>query len=166
MANWAYVENDVVKEVHETLPISWKNISGLNLSENNLEFLLSINWYPVEKQHQQYDKNLYFVSGLEHKFVFNKVVETLILKKSEDTIKTDNNENLRLLKESFLINFLQERNKRLRDTDWTQLADVQHKFNSDDINRWNNYRQALRDLPSQYRTNNVIDINLVKWPEM
>lgn len=36
-----------------------------------------------------------------------------------------------------------ERNKRLADTDWTQLAD-----NTADTNAWAAYRQALRDLPT------------------
>ena len=36
-----------------------------------------------------------------------------------------------------------ERNKKLADTDWTQLAD-----SSADATAWGTYRQALRDLPS------------------
>ena len=36
-----------------------------------------------------------------------------------------------------------DRNKRLADSDWTQLAD-----NSANTNAWAVYRQALRDLPS------------------
>ena len=36
-----------------------------------------------------------------------------------------------------------DRDKRLTDSDWTQLAD-----NTADTNAWAAYRQALRDLPS------------------
>ena len=36
-----------------------------------------------------------------------------------------------------------DRDKRLADSDWTQLAD-----NTADTNAWAAYRQALRDLPS------------------
>ena len=36
-----------------------------------------------------------------------------------------------------------DRNKRLADSDWTQLAD-----NTADTNAWAAYRQALRDLPN------------------
>ena len=36
-----------------------------------------------------------------------------------------------------------ERNKKLADTDWTQLAD-----SSANATAWGTYRQALRDLPS------------------
>ena len=37
------------------------------------------------------------------------------------------------------------RNHRLSDSDWTQLADV----NLANIEEWNTYRQALRDVTSQ-----------------
>ena len=37
-----------------------------------------------------------------------------------------------------------ERNKKLADTDWTQLAD-----STADATVWATYRQALRDVPSQ-----------------
>lgn len=39
--------------------------------------------------------------------------------------------------------FLQERNKRLSETDWTQSRDVSLANDAD----WITYRQALRDLP-------------------
>ena len=38
----------------------------------------------------------------------------------------------------------EDRNKRLADCDWTQLADSQV-----DKSAWATYRQALRDVPTQ-----------------
>ena len=38
------------------------------------------------------------------------------------------------------------RNGLLRDSDWTQLADV--PLDADEVAAWVTYRQALRDLPS------------------
>ena len=59
-----------------------------------------------------------------------------------------------------------ERNRRLAETDWTQLKDVDL-----DIIRerdWNNYRQALRDLPSKSNpkldSRGNLDISSVTWP--
>ena len=49
----------------------------------------------------------------------------------------------------------QERNKRIAETDWTQLKDIDL-----DINRertWINYRQELRDLPA--KSNPKLDSN-------
>ena len=59
-----------------------------------------------------------------------------------------------------------ERNRRLAETDWTQLKDVDL-----DIIRerdWNNYRQALRDLPdkSNPKLNSIgrLDMSSITWP--
>lgn len=52
-----------------------------------------------------------------------------------------------------------ERNLKLARTDWTQLSDVQARMSQAERDKWANYRQALRDLPS---TNE--DPNLWKWP--
>ena len=59
-----------------------------------------------------------------------------------------------------------ERNRRLAETDWTQLKDVDL-----DIIRerdWNNYRQALRDLPDKSNpkldSRGILDVSSVTWP--
>jgi len=69
------------------------------------------------------------------------------------------NEPFKLLRE--------ERNRRLAETDWTQLKDV----DSDIIRErnWKNYRQALRDLPSKStpKLNSFggLDMSSVNWPD-
>lgn len=50
------------------------------------------------------------------------------------------------------------RNKLLSESDWTQISDAPV-----DKQAWADYRQALRDLPSQYP--NLTDISEVVWPE-
>ena len=61
----------------------------------------------------------------------------------------------------------QERNKRIAETDWTQLKDIDL-----DIIRerdWKNYRQALRDLPSKSNPKlneyGDLDMKSVSWPD-
>lgn len=39
-----------------------------------------------------------------------------------------------------------QRNKKLRETDWTQLSDAPGGV---DVAAWRTYRQALRDLPAE-----------------
>ena len=74
-------------------------------------------------------------------------------------IELKKNEPFKLLRE--------ERNRRLAETDWTQLKDV----NSDIIRErnWKNYRQALRDLPSKStpKLNSFggLDMSSVNWPD-
>lgn len=68
------------------------------------------------------------------------------------------------IKRQKIRGIIQERNKRIAETDWTQLADVY----MDDITRskWNNYRRQLRDVPNTGITydENFTPVN-VNWPE-
>lgn len=67
-------------------------------------------------------------------------------------------------KRNNIEDIIKERNKRISETDWTQLADVY----MDDITRskWNNYRRQLRDVPNTGITydENFTPVN-VNWPE-
>ena len=49
------------------------------------------------------------------------------------------------------------RNGLLRDSDWTQLADV--PLDADEVAAWVTYRQDLRDLPSTSAT-----VSGLVWP--
>ena len=69
------------------------------------------------------------------------------------------NEPFKLLRE--------ERNRRLAETDWTQLKDVDSDYIRE--RNWKNYRQALRDLPSKstHKLNSFggLDMSSVNWPD-
>ena len=69
------------------------------------------------------------------------------------------NEPFKLLRE--------ERNRRLAETDWTQLKDVDSDYIRE--RNWKNYRQALRDLPSKstpkLNSNGDLDMSSVTWPD-
>ena len=61
----------------------------------------------------------------------------------------------------------QERNKRIAETDWTQLKDIDLDIIRD--RNWRNYRQALRDLPSKSKPKlnsfGELDMTSVTWPD-
>tara|TARA_B000000532_G_scaffold234654_1_gene219308 strand:- start:88 stop:471 length:384 start_codon:yes stop_codon:yes gene_type:complete len=61
----------------------------------------------------------------------------------------------------------QERNKRIAETDWTQLKDIDLDIIRD--RNWRNYRQALRDLPSKSNPKlnsfGELDMKSVTWPD-
>jgi hypothetical protein len=158
MANWALVENDKVKELHDNLPKSWKNFSGLRLSVNDTDFLKSLGWYSIVKDHQEYDNTLYREIGLNHVFEKNTVIETLIL------IEKELESSFEELKQIFMVELRRERNQRLVDSDWTQLNDVVSSMSEDDRNTWFVYRQMLRDLPKVYEKNEVLNIEEIEWP--
>ena len=60
-----------------------------------------------------------------------------------------------------------ERNKLIAETDWTQLKDVDLDIIRE--RNWNNYRQALRDLPSKSNpkldSSGKLDMSSVTWPD-
>ena len=45
---FAHVENGQIDRGPGSLPVSWRNVSGLNLSADDLPYLKSIGWLPVE----------------------------------------------------------------------------------------------------------------------
>ena len=59
-----------------------------------------------------------------------------------------------------------ERNRRLVETDWTQLKDIDLDLIRE--RNWKNYRQALRDLPSNSNPKldsfGNLDLSSVNWP--
>ena len=61
----------------------------------------------------------------------------------------------------------EERNKRLAETDWTQLKDIDLDFIRE--RNWKNYRQALRDLPAKsnpkLNSGGELDMSSVTWPD-
>ena len=60
-----------------------------------------------------------------------------------------------------------ERNRRLAETDWTQLKDIDLDIIRE--RNWKNYRQALRDLPStaspKLTEKGQLDMASVTWPD-
>ena len=85
-------------------------------------------------------------------------------KPTEEEINTkvtelSNSEPFKLLRE--------ERNRRLAETDWTQLKDIDLDIIRE--RNWKNYRQALRDLPSKSTPKldsfDRLDMSSVTWPD-
>ena len=96
----------------------------------------------------------------------NEVIEwndTEQLQPTEDEINAkiaelEAAEPMRLLRE--------ERNRRLAETDWTQLKDIDLDIIRE--RNWKNYRQALRDLPSKsnpkLNSYGNLDMSSITWP--
>ena len=59
-----------------------------------------------------------------------------------------------------------ERNRRLAETDWTQLKDIDLDIIRE--RNWKNYRQALRDLPAKSNPKldsyGNLDMSSITWP--
>jgi len=162
MANWAYVENDEIKGQYDLLPKNWKNVSGLNLAADDLPFLKSIGWYPVTKKSESYNDSTHYVSGYDYEVREDDVLESIVLSERQP----EPQEEFSTLKYRFIEQLRNKRNELLKDSDWTQLQDVQNSFDESTKNKWVVYRQALRDIVEQYSENEVINIAEVNWPSL
>lgn len=156
MAEWAYVENNNIAELHDLLPANWRNYSGLNLSIDNVEFLNSIGWYKVTKVEVLYSPNEQVIVGYDYAFENNQVLET---PKFHTYTFEEHQNNQEDVARRFFEDLRTERNKRLAETDFTQLLDVSEKFTEEEKQQWKNYRQQLRDMPDMYST-----VRLLDWP--
>lgn len=161
MANWAHVENNEVVGQYDLLPQSWKNTSGLNLAADDLPFLKSLGWYPVTKKNESYNESTHYVSGYSYEAREDDVLESIILTERQPEPEQD----FSVLKPTFINELRTKRNQLLKDSDWTQLQDVQNSFDEYTKNKWLVYRQALRDVVELYLENEIIDINQVNWPQ-
>jgi hypothetical protein len=160
MAKWAYTENNEVVGQYDLLPKNWRNISGLNLSINDLPFLKSVGWYPVTKQNETWNDLTHYVSGYNYEIRENDVLESIILTKRQP----EPVEEFSTLKYRFIEQLRGKRNELLANSDWTQLQDVQNSFDETTKNKWVVYRQALRDIIEEYSENEIVNIAQVNWP--
>jgi len=133
--NYVYVEDGEIIEGPRGLPRSWRNISGLNLLDN--DSLKSLGWLPVRLEEGTPDEK--FV-GSTFTIRENEVAETKQWRKY--TVEEKQEIEVQKAKQT-----RSERNQKLKDSDWTQVLDA--PLNEQGKNSWTVYRQALRDVPSQ-----------------
>lgn len=162
MANFVLIENNEIKEKHDLLPKTWKNVSGLHLAKDDEEFLNSLGWYTVNKIQLPYIEGQQYIDGYEYKFENNLVYEIPVIKNAEiyppEPEKTP--------EDLFNIAISELRVKRdqlLTECDWTQLVDVQSKYSTQWKTNWSMYRQELRDLPNRC-ISGEINIYSFEWP--
>lgn len=160
MAEWALIENNEITGKYDALPKNWRNVSGLDLAKNDLPFLKSLGWYPVTKSNETFDNLTHYISGYDYQIRKNDVLESIVLSEKQP----EPQEEFSTLKYRFIEELRKKRNELLKDSDWTQLQDVQNLFDESTKNKWNVYRQALRDIIEEYSENEVVNINQVIWP--
>lgn len=130
--NYCLIENNSIVDGPRGLPRSWRNISGLNWLDD--ASLKQLGWLPSRVDEGIVDEK--FV-GSTFTILENEVVETKQWRKFTDEERAD-------IESQKAKEVRTDRNKRLAESDWTQLADAPV-----DVAQWSVYRQALRDVPQQ-----------------
>lgn len=161
MANWAYIENNKIVELHDRLPKSWKRVSGLDKA--SIPHLRTLGWLPVEANYQSFNSNTHKTEGYTYQILPTKVVESLKLVALTTAEITEQSSSVR---NNFFERLRQERDTLLAKSDWTQMADVQEANIGSWRNSWKVYRQELRDLPAKYQNTTNFDYSKVVWPRI
>jgi hypothetical protein len=161
MANYVLVENNQIVEYHDLLPRTWRHVSGLHLLKDNEEMLNQNGWYTIRKVEIAYNNQTHYLDGYEYNIEDNQVFEIPVLKEIIYSNVPDEQEEIRFNIE--LANVRNTRDQLLRESDWTQMADVQQMRSQEWKNIWANYRQELRDVPNKC-ISGEINIYMVNWP--
>lgn len=132
--NYAYVENGKIVEGPRSLPNGWRNVSGLCYAGE--EKLIEMGWLP----HVLVDNGGEVQDGSTFTVEADRVIETKRYRnKTAAEIAKENAQRAASIR--------RERNGKLRDCDWTQLADA--PLTGTQKAAWTTYRQALRAIPEQ-----------------
>lgn len=158
MAEYVYVENGQIAEYHGDLPQNWRNVSGLRLLKDDLDALLNLGWYPVTKVWVACNSETQRVVGHNYEIMDRYVTETPVV----ENIPADQIPTFEQKKFNFLAELRGERNRLLQACDWTQLTDS--VLPTPVLEQWRIYRQALRDLPNVYATDNTLTMAEIQWP--
>ena len=131
--SYAHVEDGVVT-YRGPLPKSWRNISGLNLSDGDNDFLKTIGWLPLTETkvaptyNQVIDSDQVVINADDVQIT----QQVRSMTADERAVRDERNmDSLRL-----------HRNGKLAETDFYALSDI--TLSSDMAS----YRQSLRDLPA------------------
>ena len=158
--SYAYVEEGQIKKMTDVIPKNWKNISGLDLSANDDQFLNSVGWYRVVRTNVDFDEETQRVDSYEYIIESNYVAEIpQIVNKPESEIVT-----FEMKKQAFMTDLRSMRDILLKDSDWTQFPDVIEIKSEEFTLQWKQYRQNLRDITEEYNDNNVVNVQSVEWP--
>jgi hypothetical protein len=133
--NYCFVENNVIVDGPRGLPKSWRNISGLDLLDD--QSLKQLGWLPLRLEEGDVDE---VFAGSVFAILPSEVVETKIWRKYTDAEREE-------IERQKAEAVRQERNTKLTECDWTQLNDTP----LDNLAKveWTTYRQALRDITTQ-----------------
>lgn len=162
MANYVYIEDGKILEYHQDLPSSWKNISGLNLSKHDINFLINLGWYPVQKTNEIYDPKFSYISGYDYEIYEDHVKE---IPQIVDYTQYELDNRLEQTKEIFFEYLRERRTAKLQESDWTQLSDIQKRKSPEWIASWEEYRNQLRDLPEVYQNTTDFNVDVIIFPE-
>lgn len=151
MKKFGYIENNEIKE-SGPLPNVWNNISNFSALENDLEYLKSLGWLPI----QTISDNKPIVENIEYIIEDNVIKEIITSRdKTQEEIEGENNQSI--IDKWSTIRVI--RDNLLRESDVEILPDKWEEMDLPNKTLWASYRKQLRDIPQVF--SNPED---VVWP--
>ena len=170
MANYAHIENGTITGVYDLYPDNWRNISNFYLLENDKDTLHGLGWRTIVKSIPSYNSDTQRLGNPIHTINDDEVHETLevvdIVFPEEILHTPEQLASIILEQHNTAMKILRgKRDKLLAETDFTQLADI-IKINGVELTQlYEEYRQALRDLPNSYESDNeFVNESTVTYP--
>jgi len=162
MTTYAHIENGVITGRYDTLPKNWRNISNFYTLENETDYLHSLGWRTIVKDTSPFNETTHRLGEATYAIVNDEVIETIpqyeLTPAVVDTMALHN---------AAMVYLRQQRDVLLKETDFSQLADVVSLNGTEVTQAYIVYRQALRDLPDTYENNsNFIDVNYATFPAL
>lgn len=170
MANYAHIEDGKITGVYDLYPDNWRNISNFYLLANDTDTLYTLGWRTIVKTTPSYNSDTQYVGNPIHAIEDDNVIETYDIVDIifSETIEQTEEElaAIKLAQHNSAMETL--RNKRdvlLAETDFTQLADVININGIELTQLYQEYRQALRDLPNSYESDSeFVNESTVTYP--
>lgn len=159
MTRYAYLENNQILEIHDSLPVSWRNHSNFNLMDS--ESLRELGWLPIiEPQVVPEYNSLWQRLDMYYVYAGNQVEAFYRIESYEPTSEEE-------IRRVYMTVVRDRRNSLLTGTDWTVLFDTIAVKGDAWRDAWVSYRQQLRDFPSQFETmplEDLPDLDNIQWP--
>jgi hypothetical protein len=153
MANYAYVVDGNIEEIHDTIPTNWKNVSNFYILTE--EERLTLGWYTVIKLQPEYDPNTQSLGYVTQYFSDNAVYETTeVIDSVTPTVDT-------YAAQQAYLNNTEAQWDRVRTTRYHLMQDIEWRYTrydrqvrmglptTDDISTLDTYMQALADITTQ-----------------
>jgi hypothetical protein len=170
MANYAHIEDGKITGVYDLYPDNWRNISNFYLLANDTNTLYGLGWRTIVKSTPAYNSDTQYVGNPIHTIDNDNVIETYdIVNIIFPEVIYQTIEELAAIKlaqhNSAMETLRNKRDKLLAETDFTQLADV-ITINGPELTQlYEEYRQALRDLPNSYEVDSeFVNESIVTYP--
>lgn len=167
MANYAFVENDSIVGVYDSLPNNWKNFSNFFALEGQTEYLKSLGWYKIEHVIPSYDSEYQKLDN-PYRWLENDTVyeSQQVINIRPQFIEPPSAAEL----EAQRIQHLQDQWASIRKTRDQLMAEFEWRYDryerqirlnlptTDNIINMDNYMQALADITLQVDAYNIV------WP--